>query len=209
MYETFYNECSLMKDRYLLFQLKWHNHCGLFVLEHNQELTTMGLDLSDPLTEKVVLVREHNGIDFAFPIPFPTRRVFVSCIQVLGFLGFTKRTGTSRIFKGYLLTFRRRSCIGNYVVFMLWQDWGKWFGWWKEKSYSTILQWLNSYTEEHIPDYLEYMDNGHMYFPCPEILPFLTAVDLSTRESAYEASFKNMELSCYMLFLLILKKPTT
>ena len=36
----------------------------------------MGLDLSDPLTEKGVSVCEHNGIDFAFPIPFPTRRVF-------------------------------------------------------------------------------------------------------------------------------------
>ena len=44
-------------DQYLYFQLKWHNHCGLFLLEHNRELTTIGLHPSDPLAEKVVSVR--------------------------------------------------------------------------------------------------------------------------------------------------------
>ena len=54
----------------------------------------------------------------------------------------------------------------------------------------TILQRINSYTKEHIPDYLKYRDNGHMYFPCPAILQFLTAVDLTTKENANEAGFK-------------------
>ena len=54
----------------------------------------------------------------------------------------------------------------------------------------TILQRINSYTKEHIPDYLKYRDNGHMYFPCLEMLPFLTAVDLSTQENVNEAGFK-------------------
>ena len=47
-----------MKDRYLHFQLKWHNHCSLFLLERDQELTAMGLHPSDPLADKVVSVRE-------------------------------------------------------------------------------------------------------------------------------------------------------
>lgn len=54
----------------------------------------------------------------------------------------------------------------------------------------TNLQRINSYTKEHIPDYLKYRDNGHMYFPCLEMLPFLTAVDLSTQENVNEAGFK-------------------
>ena len=37
---------------------------------------------------------------------------------------------------------------------------------------------LNSYTKEHIPEYLRYRDNGYMYFPCKEMLPFLISVDL-------------------------------
>jgi len=54
----------------------------------------------------------------------------------------------------------------------------------------TILQRINSYTKEHIPDYLKYRDNGHMYFPCPEMIQFLTAVDLTTKEIANEAGFR-------------------
>ena len=55
---------------------------------------------------------------------------------------------------------------------------------------TTILQRVNSYTKEHIPDYLRYRDNGYMNFPCLEMLPFLIAVDLSTQENANETSFK-------------------
>ena len=54
----------------------------------------------------------------------------------------------------------------------------------------TILQRLNSYTKEHIPEYLKYRDNGYMYFPCTEMLPFLISVDLKTNEKANEQSFK-------------------
>ena len=53
----------------------------------------------------------------------------------------------------------------------------------------TILQRLNSYTKEHIPEYLKYRDNGYMYFPCTEMLTFLVSVDLKTKEMANEQSF--------------------
>jgi len=39
----------------------------------------------------------------------------------------------------------------------------------------TILQCINSYTKEH---------PKHMYFPCPEMIHFLTGVDLTTKQSA-------------------------
>jgi len=35
----------------------------------------------------------------------------------------------------------------------------------------TILQRLNF--KEHAPQYLKHRDNGFMYFPCTEMLPFL------------------------------------
>ena len=46
-----------MKDQYLHFQWKWHNHYSLFLLECNQEMTFMGLHPLDPLADKVVSVR--------------------------------------------------------------------------------------------------------------------------------------------------------
>ena len=54
----------------------------------------------------------------------------------------------------------------------------------------TILQRLNSYTKEHIPEYLQYRDNGYMYFPCEEMLPFLISADLKTKELTNDQSFQ-------------------
>ena len=33
-----YDECSTMKEKYLLFQIKWHRHCSYFLVEKNAEL---------------------------------------------------------------------------------------------------------------------------------------------------------------------------
>ena len=38
--------------------------------------------------------------------------------------------------------------------------------------------------------HLDDKDNGHMYYPCREMLQFLTAVDSNTKENVYKASFK-------------------
>jgi len=49
----------------------------------------------------------------------------------------------------------------------------------------TVLQRLSVHTENdkvHIPAYLKYRDEGYMYFPCSEMLPFLKAVDVKTKE---------------------------
>jgi len=38
-----------------------------------------------------------------------------------------------------------------------------------------MLQKLSVHLPEekaHIPEYLKYRDEGYMYFPCPEMLPF-------------------------------------
>ena len=43
MFEVLYKECSTIKDCYLQFQLKWHKHCILLVVEKNLELSLMGL----------------------------------------------------------------------------------------------------------------------------------------------------------------------
>ena len=56
-------------------------------------------------------------------------------------------------------------------------------------SQIAILQRLNLYTKEHIPEYLQYRDNGYMYFPCKEMLTFLIAVYLRTKEMANDQSF--------------------
>ena len=46
-----------MKERYLQFQLKWHNYCSYFLASTNRELTDLGLHPADPLADYVVAVR--------------------------------------------------------------------------------------------------------------------------------------------------------
>ena len=59
----------------------------------------------------------------------------------------------------------------------------------------TILQKLSVHRENekaHIPAYLKYRDEGYMYFPCLEMLPFLKAVDMKTKEHANINSFSEL-----------------
>ena len=35
----------------------------------------------------------------------------------------------------------------------------------------------------YLPEYLKYRDEGHMYFPCQELLPILKALDLRVKET--------------------------
>jgi len=204
IYETFYNECSLMKDRYLHFQLKWHNHCGIFLLKCNQELTAMGLHPSDPLAEKVVSVRaQWNRICIPYSLSQNEKKKFVMLYSSAVFNYFLrqchrilqKEQETTEISEDGKDTYLRFGGAALATMLHLRYDKMRASNLDDEKRRHvseeiTILQRINSYTKEHIPDYLRYRDNGHMYFPCPEMLPFLTAVDLSTQESANEASFK-------------------
>ena len=56
----------------------------------------------------------------------------------------------------------------------------------------TILQQISVHKKEdkeHIPDYLKYHDEGYMYFPCVELLPFLKAVDVATKQEINNRTF--------------------
>ena len=59
----------------------------------------------------------------------------------------------------------------------------------------SILQKLSIHDKKekaHIPEYLQYRDEGYMYFPCTELLPFLKAVDIKTKEHTNNESFKEL-----------------
>jgi len=66
----------------------------------------------------------------------------------------------------------------------------------------SILQKLSVHLQEektHIPMYLKYRDEGYMYFPIPEMLPLLKAVDVKTKE--YVSNFySTMEVSEVTMF---------
>ena len=46
--------------------------------------------------------------------------------------------------------------------------------------------------KSHIPEYLKYRDKGFMYFPIPEMLPLLKAVDVKTKKLVNNESFTEL-----------------
>jgi len=58
--ETFghlFNECSTKKERYLHFQIMWHQHCSYLLVDKNHQLAQLHLHPSDPVAEQVFKVR--------------------------------------------------------------------------------------------------------------------------------------------------------
>ena len=41
-----------------------------------------------------------------------------------------------------------------------------------------ILHVLRAAEKNSVPEYLKYRDEGHMHFPCKELIPFLKEVDV-------------------------------
>ena len=56
----------------------------------------------------------------------------------------------------------------------------------------TLLQKLSVHEKDkkgYLPEYLKYRDEGHMYFPCQELLPFLKALDSRVKETTNHSNF--------------------
>lgn len=53
-----------------------------------------------------------------------------------------------------------------------------------------VLQALNTSDKAMIPQYLKYRDNGFMYFPCDELLPFLKTLDTTVKAVCNEREFQ-------------------
>jgi len=52
-----YSECATMADKYLKFQLQWHQHCSYYLVEYNRELSLIGIHPDDPIAVDVVSIR--------------------------------------------------------------------------------------------------------------------------------------------------------
>ena len=202
MFEALYNECSTIKDRYLQFQLKWHKHCSLFLVERNLELSLMGLHPDDPLAEKVVSIRaQWNKVRLSHSLTTKEMKNFLIAFSGAVFNEFLHQCHEvlqgKRVAQAETVdtqdTHIRFGGAALATILKLHHNRIKSCSLELKEQISqeiTILQQICAHSKDHIPDYLKYRDNGHMYFPCPEILDFLKAVDTITKENVNEAAFK-------------------
>ena len=79
-------KCStIIKERYLQFQLWWHSYCSYSLVSKNMELSDIGLHPSDPLTGPVVSIRSQwNKVCHTYSIDDDTARTFL--ISYFGFV---------------------------------------------------------------------------------------------------------------------------
>ena len=200
-----YNECSTLKERYLQFQLKWHNYCSYFLVSNNRDLTYLGLHPADPLADDVVAVRaEWNKVCNCYSVSRDVAKTFLIsfCSSVYNELLRQCQVAINPPIPATVTVNQDSDDVyyrfgGGAIADMLKLRYTKM----RSPNCTnkdqisleiTILQGLSVHRENEkalIPAYLKYRDEGYMYFPCTEILPFLKAVDMKTKEHANISSF--------------------
>ena len=203
-----YNDCSSLKERYLQFQLKWHMHCSYFLVKTNRELSDIGLHPSDHLAEDVVRVRlQWNKVCLAHSVQIEDGKTFLISYCGSVYDEFLRQcrvaiqptSATEEDFMEESEDVYYRFG-GAALASMLKTRYNK-----MKKSTNanedqvsleiSILQRISTHEEKeksHIPDYLKYRDEGFMYFPCKELLPFLRAVDIKTKENVNDNIFSQL-----------------
>lgn len=199
VFTSCYDDCSKGKEKYLRFQLEWHNLCSVFLLSKKYETCSILNSSSVQVDE----LREQW-------LTFCDNYDFESCCRVMIML-------TSSIYEMFLkqihLTIK---CQGNSVVpqssssdgdDVYYRFGGAVLCDMLHKRYKIIktcatsrkcqvlqeieiLQSMNDKEKEELPEYLKYRDRGFMYATVKESIPFFREVDNCVRETVNEAGFR-------------------
>lgn len=202
-----YDACSKGADKYLKFQLQWHQHCSYYLVDYNRQLSLIGLHPDDPIAVDVVSVSSQwHHVVMSYSLKKQDAKnfliIFCSCVydellhtchsaievhQETTPSYFEDSNGVYYRFGGASLSsmlHNRYSQIKSCALSL------------KERVSLEInvLQKLSIHKSEekiHIPSYLKYRDCGYIYFPCEELMPFLKAVDTATAKSCMDEKFKH------------------
>ena len=197
-----------MKERYLQFQIKWQRHCSYLLVDKNYQLSQIGLHPSDPLAAEVVPAQSKwNNFCFLHSLILSNAKKFLivfcccmydellrQCHTAIGtkqqedvvssedtedvYYRFGGATLCSMLHNRYDKIKVCSSQQNNFISQEL-----------------ALLQCISIHKKEDkndVPDYLKYRDEGNMYFPCAELLPFLKAVDVATNDKVNDVKFNHL-----------------
>ena len=202
-----YSAHSTGADKYLKFQLQWHQHCSYYLVDYNCELSLIGLHPDDPVAVDVVSVRSQwHRVVMSFSLKKQDAKYFLilfcSCIydNLLRTchlaIELDQETTASCFEDGNDVYYRFGGASISSMLHNRYSQMKSCALSLKEKVSLEInvLQKLSIHKSEeksHIPSYLKYRDCGYMYFPCEELMPFLKAVDTVTAMSCTDEKFKH------------------
>ena len=201
-----YKECSTVKERYLHFQIKWQQYCSYFLVANNSTLSDLGLLPQDSAADQVVTTRSLlHQLWLKHKVKSTDAKTFLIllCSSVFNEL-LTKCHsliqpenevgGVDSGMEGEDVYYRFGGAAiasllhGRYEKIKncteLQKD--------QVSKEITLLQKLSVHEKDkkvYLPEYLQYRDEGYMYFPCQELLPFLKALDLRVKEITNDSNF--------------------
>ena len=198
-----YEKCSKGKNKYISFQFQWHMQCCPLLVEKATDLSSVNVFPGDQSTEAVQMVRKqwiglyigHGSNSDAAKIvmlvflsevykellsrchdvlkPVSPVQGSASCDPVDVYYRFGGATLVSMLHNCYEImksgTFSQKERTSNEIH---------------------ILQRLVATDKSQAPEYLKYRDEGHMYLPCEELLPFLKEVDVAIKSIANKEGFE-------------------
>ena len=192
-----YHECSTGKEKYLRFQLEWHNHCSVLLLSYDSTVEkeiTLSLwqkfcDLIPSELEKCRNVR----------ILFSSAMYEILSKQVLcneevhsskDVIDRTPRDDDSDD-----VYYRFGGATISEMLHVRYQS--------KKKASTstrsihnvsheiTILQSIKATEKSNMPNYLKYRDRGYMYTPHPSFIPFFRDIDNCIKEVVNPTGFQH------------------
>jgi hypothetical protein len=205
-FANLYRSCDKGKDKYMNFQLEWHRYCSVFLLPVGKDISDVGYDI-EKHSELASLQQRWIGFCEGKAVGHDTRcSVMISLSNVIykHFLRVVSTVQESLLDSTSEAvnvepdsdSVYYRFC-GAAIADMLHERYSK------RQKFNTkpcsklainqeiqVLKCIQCVKKDHIPRELQYRDNGHMYFPAVEFLPFLRALDCGVMENANSVCFK-------------------
>ena len=196
-----YQECATVADKYLKFQLKWHQHCN-YLVDCNRELSLIGLHPNDPIAVDVASVwSQWHCVVKQYSLTKDDSKIFLilflvmftvsSCILIIQPLRLVSllHSCCPKTVMMYIIAAISSMLHSRYTPNLVLCITTK-----RVSLELSVLQKLSIHNKEektHIPSYLKYRDNGYMYFPYEELMPFLKPIDAATVKNCTDESFKH------------------
>ena len=204
LFAALYKSCDKGKEKYMKFQLEWHQYCSIFLLPPDKELSDIGVDAK----KNVDLVRlQQRWVGYCEGQSVNKQGRDAVMISVCGavYNYFLKRVSTVQqsILEPTSSTsplsqdadsVYYRFC-GAAIANMLHTRYDKRHSCKQEQKEILeqeiqVLKCIQCTDKSHIPEELKYRDRGYMYFPSKDFLSFLRGLDSCVMENANECTFK-------------------
>ena len=196
-----YLQYSTGKDKYLRFQIAWHNHCSVYLLPRDSSSECIIPNLSDKLPELrsswLEFCDKHQETQTCYNImTLLSSSVYTILLDYVQSL-ITKTMDNETVSipdynDGEDVNIRFGGCVLSSMIHLRYKHIRNCSENRKDlvSMEITILHAINTKEKSEMPSYLKYRDRGFMYSPNPHIVPFIREVDKSIRVVLNEKGFQ-------------------